>query len=120
MYSEKSKPSQRLIIIFRQKSSTLPIKDTLSRLQVKTLENNCIKHGIDYFGIGHEHNGIVHVNRGLKMGITQPGITIVCGDSHTSTHGAFGCVAFGIGTTQVQQVFCRSIGDNVTPKDHGY
>ena len=100
------------------KKQHLPIKDTLSRLQVKTLEHNCSKHNIEYFGIGHENNGIVHV-MGPEMGLTLPGTTIVCGDSHTSTHGAFGCIAFGIGTTQVQQVFAAQSVIISKPKTFG-
>ena len=87
----------------------LPIKDKLSAMQVKTLEKNCIEHGIDFWGLGHNKNGIVHVI-GPENGITQPGLTIVCGDSHTSTHGAFGAIAFGIGTSEVEMVLaCQSI-----------
>ncbi|MEL7118466.1 MAG: 3-isopropylmalate dehydratase large subunit [Bacteroidota bacterium] len=81
----------------------LPIKEQLSRYQVEKLTENCEKFGIELYGLGHENQGIVHVI-GPQLGITQPGMTIVCGDSHTSTHGAFGCVAFGIGTSQVEQV----------------
>ncbi|MFT5778593.1 MAG: 3-isopropylmalate/(R)-2-methylmalate dehydratase large subunit [Crocinitomicaceae bacterium] len=81
----------------------LKIENELSRNQVDTLTKNCEKHQIELFGIGHEKNGIVHVI-GPENGITQPGMTIVCGDSHTSTHGAFGAIAFGIGTSQVEQV----------------
>ena len=87
----------------------LPIKDELSAIQVKTLEKNCNEHGIDFWGLGHKKNGIVHVV-GPENGITQPGLTIVCGDSHTSTHGAFGAIAFGIGTSEVEMVLaCQSI-----------
>ena len=87
----------------------LPIKDKLSAMQVKTLEKNCKDHGIDFGGLGHNKNGIVHVI-GPENGITQPGLTIVCGDSHTSTHGAFGAIAFGIGTSEVEMVLaCQSI-----------
>jgi 3-isopropylmalate/(R)-2-methylmalate dehydratase large subunit len=82
----------------------LPIKDRLSRLQVDQLITNCKKHGIELYGLGHPYQGIVHVI-GPELGITQPGMTIVCGDSHTSTHGAFGSVAFGIGTSEVEMVF---------------
>ncbi len=82
----------------------LPIQDLLSRNQVKTLTENCNKHGITLFGLGHQYQGIVHV-MAPELGITQPGMTMVCGDSHTSTHGAFGTIAFGIGTSQVAQVF---------------
>lgn len=82
----------------------LPIKDELSRLQVQQLIENCKKHHIELYGLGHPFQGIVHVI-GPELGITQPGMTIVCGDSHTSTHGAFGAVAFGIGTSEVEMVF---------------
>ncbi|MBF9254913.1 3-isopropylmalate dehydratase large subunit [Pontibacter sp. 172403-2] len=81
----------------------LPIQDPLSRSQVSKLTENCQKFGVELFGLGHQHQGIVHVI-GPELGITQPGMTIVCGDSHTSTHGAFGAIAFGIGTSQVTQV----------------
>lgn len=81
----------------------LPIRDELSRLQVATLDKNCREFGIDYFGLNHPKNGIVHVV-GPELGYTLPGITIVCGDSHTSTHGAFGAIAFGIGTSEVEMV----------------
>jgi len=79
------------------------IKDELSRNQVRKLEENCRKYGIELFGINHPNNGIVHVI-GPELGKTLPGMTIVCGDSHTSTHGAFGTVAFGIGTSEVEMV----------------
>jgi len=82
----------------------LPIKEELGRIQVDTLIKNCAKHGIDLYGLGHPYQGIVHVI-GPELGITQPGMTIVCGDSHTSTHGAFGAIAFGIGTSEVEMVF---------------
>ncbi len=81
----------------------LPISDQLSRIQVDTLTANCQRHGIELFGLGHPHQGIVHVI-GPELGLTQPGMTIVCGDSHTSTHGAFGAIAFGIGTSEVEMV----------------
>lgn len=81
----------------------LPIKEELSRLQVETLKKNCDEHGIELYGLGHPYQGIVHVI-GPELGITQPGMTIVCGDSHTSTHGAFGSIAFGIGTSEVEMV----------------
>ncbi len=79
------------------------IKEALSRLQVDTLVSNCKEFGLELYGLGHPYQGIVHVI-GPELGITQPGMTIVCGDSHTSTHGAFGCIAFGIGTSEVEQV----------------
>ncbi|MDP4128879.1 MAG: aconitase family protein, partial [Bacteroidota bacterium] len=81
----------------------LPIKEELSRVQVDTLQRNCAKFGIELYGLGHPYQGIVHVI-GPELGITQPGMTIVCGDSHTSTHGAFGTIAFGIGTSEVEMV----------------
>ncbi|HMU47794.1 MAG TPA: 3-isopropylmalate dehydratase large subunit [Chitinophagaceae bacterium] len=81
----------------------LPIKEELSRLQVETLKKNCAEHGVELYGLGHPYQGIVHVI-GPELGITQPGMTIVCGDSHTSTHGAFGSIAFGIGTSEVEMV----------------
>jgi len=81
----------------------LPIKEALSRFQVETLEKNCKEFGIELYGLGHEKQGIVHVI-GPELGISLPGMTIVCGDSHTSTHGAMGAIAFGIGTSEVEQV----------------
>ena len=82
----------------------LPIKDELGRLQVQKLVDNCKKHEVQLYGLGHPFQGIVHII-GPELGITQPGMTIVCGDSHTSTHGAFGTIAFGIGTSEVEMVF---------------
>ena len=82
----------------------LPVKDALSRNQLNQLAENCKLNNIPLYGLGHENNGIVHVIA-PELGITQPGMTMVCGDSHTSTHGAFGTIAFGIGTSQVAQVF---------------
>ncbi|MGQ0740009.1 MAG: 3-isopropylmalate dehydratase large subunit [Bacteroidota bacterium] len=81
----------------------LPIKEKLSRKQVEALIQNCAEHGIELYGLGHPFQGIVHVI-GPELGITQPGMTIVCGDSHTSTHGALGSIAFGIGTSEVEMV----------------
>ena len=111
----------------------LPVEDPLSANQLKALEENANAHGISYWGLGHEKNGIVHVV-GPEYGITQPGATIVCGDSHTSTHGAFGAIAFGIGTSEVEMVLSTqcimqpkpksmriningALGKGVTPKD---
>lgn len=111
----------------------LPIKDDLSRNQVEKLKSNCFENNIELFGLGNPNQGIVHVI-GPELGITQPGMTIVCGDSHTSTHGAFGAIAFGIGTSQVAQVLASQclllnkpkkmrvnvngkLNKNVTPKD---
>ena len=85
------------------KDQHMPIKDGLSRLQVDMLTYNCKEFDIELYGLGHKNQGIVHVI-GPELGVTKPGMTIVCGDSHTSTHGAFGAVAFGIGTSQVEQV----------------
>ncbi len=79
----------------------LPIAEPQSAQQVATLEKNCAENGITIFPIGSQRNGIIHVI-GPQTGLTQPGMTIVCGDSHTSTHGALGCVAFGIGTSEVE------------------
>jgi 3-isopropylmalate/(R)-2-methylmalate dehydratase large subunit len=79
------------------------IRDELSRVQVQTLERNCAEFGIPLHSLGSRHQGIVHVI-GPELGITQPGMTIVCGDSHTATHGAFGALAFGIGTSEVEHV----------------
>ncbi|HMU98043.1 MAG TPA: 3-isopropylmalate dehydratase large subunit [Chitinophagales bacterium] len=93
----------------------LPIKEALSRHQVDTLIKNCANHGIELYGLGHKYQGIVHVI-GPELGITQPGMTIVCGDSHTSTHGAFGAVAFGIGTSEVEQVLATQCILQTRPK----
>ncbi|QLE02388.1 3-isopropylmalate dehydratase large subunit [Galbibacter sp. BG1] len=86
------------------KDQHLPIQDLLSKKQVEMLTENCKKHDVTLYGLGHPYQGIVHV-MAPELGITQPGMTMVCGDSHTSTHGAFGTIAFGIGTSQVAQVF---------------
>jgi len=82
----------------------LPVKDEMSRNQLNQLNKNCSKNNITLYDLGHKYNGIAHV-MSPELGITQPGMTMVCGDSHTSTHGAFGTIAFGIGTSQVAQVF---------------
>src|SRR5215470_6291744 len=81
----------------------LVIEDSLSRTQVETLRQNCREFGIPLFDLDSPEQGIVHVI-GPELGLTQPGATIVCGDSHTSTHGAFGALAFGIGTSEVEHV----------------
>jgi 3-isopropylmalate/(R)-2-methylmalate dehydratase large subunit len=107
---------QRGIGVFRPEKTTatadhniptadqhLPIRDAVSRAQVEALAENCRASGIEHFGIGHPNNGIVHVT-GPELGYTLPGMTVVCGDSHTSTHGAFGTIAFGIGTSEVEMV----------------
>jgi 3-isopropylmalate/(R)-2-methylmalate dehydratase large subunit len=110
-----------------------PIADPVSRTQVETLRKNCADFGIPLFPMGDIDQGIVHVI-GPQLGLTQPGMTIVCGDSHTSTHGAFGALAFGIGTSQVEHVLATqtlpmdrpktmaitvngALPDGVTPKD---
>jgi 3-isopropylmalate/(R)-2-methylmalate dehydratase large subunit len=109
------------------------IADQLSRIQVETLERNCEEFGIPVYSLGSDRQGIVHVI-GPELGLTQPGITIVCGDSHTATHGAFGALAFGIGTSEVEHVlatqcmvqkrpktmrisYSGGLGSGVTPKD---
>ncbi len=109
------------------------IADQLSRVQVETLERNCEEFGIPIYSLGSDRQGIVHVI-GPELGVTQPGMTIVCGDSHTSTHGAFGALAFGIGTSEVEHVlatqclvqkrpktmritYSGELGSGVTPKD---
>jgi 3-isopropylmalate/(R)-2-methylmalate dehydratase large subunit len=81
----------------------LPIVEELSRIQVKTLTDNCAEFGIELYGLNHPYQGIVHII-GPELGVTQPGMTMVCGDSHTATHGAFGTIAFGIGTSEVEMV----------------
>ncbi|MGZ0017236.1 3-isopropylmalate dehydratase large subunit [Yeosuana sp. AK3] len=111
----------------------LPVEDPLSANQLKALEDNSKEYGISHWGLGNKKNGIVHVV-GPENGITFPGATIVCGDSHTSTHGAFGAIAFGIGTSEVEMVLSTQcimqpkpkkmriningpLGKGVTPKD---
>src|SRR5947209_2318275 len=80
-----------------------PIADETSRVQVETLRRNCAEFGVTLYPMNHAEQGIVHVV-GPQLGLTQPGMTVVCGDSHTSTHGAFGAIAFGIGTSEVEHV----------------
>jgi 3-isopropylmalate/(R)-2-methylmalate dehydratase large subunit len=109
------------------------IRDELSRVQVETLERNCAEFGVPVYSLGSGRQGIVHVI-GPELGVTQPGMTIVCGDSHTATHGAFGALAFGIGTSEVEHVlatqtlaqpkprsmrilYTGELGFGVTPKD---
>ena len=109
------------------------IADELSRIQVETLERNCEEFEIPIHSLGSDRQGIVHVI-GPELGVTQPGLTIVCGDSHTATHGAFGALAFGIGTSEVEHVlatqcmvqkrpktmrilYSGELGEGVTPKD---
>jgi 3-isopropylmalate/(R)-2-methylmalate dehydratase large subunit len=91
------------------------IADELSRKQVETLEANCEEFGIPLYSLGSDRRGIVHVI-GPELGVTQPGMTIVCGDSHTSTHGAFGALAFGIGTSEVEHVLATQTLGQKRPK----
>jgi 3-isopropylmalate/(R)-2-methylmalate dehydratase large subunit len=91
------------------------IADELSRKQVEKLESNCEEFGIPLYSLGSERRGIVHVI-GPELGVTQPGMTIVCGDSHTSTHGAFGALAFGIGTSEVEHVLATQTLIQKRPK----
>ncbi|MCP4124441.1 MAG: 3-isopropylmalate dehydratase large subunit [Bacteroidetes bacterium] len=97
------------------KDQHLPIDEALSKKQVDTLIQNCKNHNIELYGLGHPYQGIVHVI-GPELGITQPGMTIVCGDSHTSTHGALGAIAFGIGTSEVEQVLTTQCILQTKPK----
>jgi 3-isopropylmalate/(R)-2-methylmalate dehydratase large subunit len=91
------------------------IRDRLSRVQVETLERNCQEFGVPLYSIGSQRQGIVHVI-GPELGLTQPGRTIVCGDSHTSTHGAFGALAFGIGTSEVEHVLATQTLQQLKPR----
>src|SRR5229473_3354500 len=91
------------------------IKDELSRVQVQTLERNCEEFGVPVYSLGSDRQGIVHVI-GPELGVTQPGMTIVCGDSHTATHGAFGALAFGIGTSEVEHVLATQCLAQQKPK----
>ncbi|MDX6608061.1 MAG: 3-isopropylmalate/(R)-2-methylmalate dehydratase large subunit, partial [Solirubrobacterales bacterium] len=91
------------------------IADKLSRVQVEALERNCEEFGIPLYSLGSDRRGIVHVI-GPELGVTQPGMTIVCGDSHTSTHGAFGALAFGIGTSEVEHVLATQCLGQRRPK----
>jgi len=91
------------------------IRDELSRIQVQTLERNCEEFGIPIYSIGSDRQGIVHII-GPELGLTQPGMTIVCGDSHTATHGAFGALAFGIGTSEVEHVLATQCLVQSRPK----
>ncbi|MEW4566348.1 3-isopropylmalate dehydratase large subunit [Tautonia sp. JC769] len=97
----------------------LDIKDALSRRQVEALRSNCREFGVRLYDVGSGHQGIVHVV-GPELGITLPGLTIVCGDSHTSTHGAFGALAFGIGTSEVEHVLAtQTLWQGLRPKSYG-
>ena len=92
-----------------------PVADPISRRQLEALDENCREFGVTLFARGHENQGIVHVI-GPELGVTQPGMTIVCGDSHTSTHGAFGALAFGIGTSEVEHVLATQTLPQQRPK----
>ena len=94
---------------------SLPIADPIAKTQIDTLENNCREFGIELYGLDSPDQGIVHVI-GPELGLTQPGTTIVCGDSHTSTHGAFGALAFGIGTSEVEHVLATQCLPQSKPK----
>ncbi len=94
---------------------TLPILDAVAKTQMDTLENNCREFGVQLFGLHDIRQGIVHVI-GPEQGLTQPGMTIVCGDSHTSTHGAFGALAFGIGTSEVEHVLATQCLPQTPPR----
>src|SRR6478735_4006256 len=89
--------------------------DQLSQAQLDALSRNCEEFGVPLYGLGHRRQGIVHVI-GPELGVTQPGMTIVCGDSHTSTHGAFGALAFGIGTSEVEHVLATQTLPQYRPK----
>src|SRR5215831_19079029 len=92
-----------------------PILDPIARKQIEALQKNCREFGVRLFDVNSQEQGIVHVI-GPEMGYTQPGMTIVCGDSHTSTHGAFGALAFGIGTSEVEHVLATQTLPQVKPK----
>ena len=92
-----------------------PIADPVSRTQVETLRRNCDEFGVGVYSLGDVEQGIVHVV-GPQLGLTQPGTTVVCGDSHTSTHGAFGALAFGIGTSEVEHVLATQTLPQPRPK----
>jgi 3-isopropylmalate/(R)-2-methylmalate dehydratase large subunit len=94
---------------------SLPILDPIAKAQISTLEDNCREFGIELYGLDSPYQGIVHVI-GPELGITQPGMTIVCGDSHTATHGAFGALAFGIGTSEVEHVLATQCLSQAKPK----
>jgi len=96
-------------------SRDLPITDEVARKQIETLTRNCQEFGITLYGLDSPNQGIVHVI-GPQLGLTQPGMTIVCGDSHTSTHGAFGALAFGIGTSEVEHVLATQTLQQLKPK----
>ena len=99
----------------RRPIASLPIVDPISKQQIDTLRNNCHEFGITLYDMHDPRQGIVHVI-GPELGYTQPGMTIVCGDSHTATHGAFGALAFGIGTSEVEHVLATQTLLQSVPK----
>ncbi len=114
------RPSQTIATMDHSIPTTpigVPIKDMIAAKQIATLEKNCADFGINLFGMDSPNRGIVHVI-GPELGLTQPGMTIVCGDSHTATHGAFGALAFGIGTSEVEHVLATQCLLQVKPKSY--
>ncbi|GAB3801067.1 hypothetical protein GCM10027605_17810 [Micromonospora zhanjiangensis] len=98
-----------------RRGDLLTVQDPTSRTQLETLRRNCAEFGVKLHALGDDRQGIVHVI-GPQLGLTQPGMTIVCGDSHTSTHGAFGALAFGIGTSEVEHVLATQTLPQIRPK----
>ena len=114
------RPSQTIATMDHSIPTTpigIPIQDAIAAKQIETLENNCREFGIELFGMESPNRGIVHVI-GPELGLTQPGMTIVCGDSHTATHGAFGALAFGIGTSEVEHVLATQCLLQTKPKTY--
>ena len=114
------RPSQTIATMDHSIPTTpigVPIQDAIAAKQIQTLENNCREFGIELFGMESPNRGIVHVI-GPELGLTQPGMTIVCGDSHTATHGAFGALAFGIGTSEVEHVLATQCLLQTKPKTY--
>ena len=111
-------PSPPRTTTSRHRHRSAPIADPVSRTQVETLRKNCAEFGVRLHPMGDAGQGIVHVI-GPQLGLTQPGMTIVCGDSHTSTHGAFGALAFGIGTSEVEHVLATQTLPRLPAQDDG-
>ncbi len=114
------RPSQTIATMDHSIPTTpigVPIQDAIAAKQIETMENNCREFGIQLFGMDSPNRGIVHVI-GPELGLTQPGMTIVCGDSHTATHGAFGALAFGIGTSEVEHVLATQCLLQTKPKTY--
>ena len=114
-YANLTGRSPRSITIFRPSLGERPITDPIAALQIQALQKNCKEFGVPLFDMDSPDQGIVHVI-GPELGLTQPGMTIVCGDSHTSTHGAFGALAFGIGTSEVEHVLATQCLPQRKPK----